>query len=505
MVDEAGAALVEASTARRLELLVDAIEEYAIFMVDPQGRVISWNPGAQRMKGYAAQEIIGRDFAVFYDETDRRAGSPARHLREAGRLGSITDEGWRIRLDGSRFWAHVTITALRDAHGVLDGFVKVTRDDTAARCAREREALMEEITAALLAGDVTARVLDRFVTRACRLVAAVGVWLTTVDPFDPDLVRVTASHGPDALPVGSTFRWKESLGAVITDGRAAVVPEFPHASPAFSLLRRRGAALVVPMMSRGMAVGTLVVHMPPAVTVGDADLEVVREFAAAAFLPLAYQQLQDEMRNERIAQDRRRIASDLHDHVIQMVFAAGLGVQNGRTRVFDEEVRAQLDDAVTQLDDAMRWLRMAVFDLQAPGNGMGFRQDLAIVCRRATRALGFSPSVDVQGSAADDLVSSRIGWHALAALREMLSNVARHAGAHTVEVAVTIAESLSIEVTDDGVGPSVSSGHGHGLADLAERAQSMGGRFWLEPGPAGIGSRAVWHVPLTSGSSAGSS
>ncbi|MEX3972665.1 PAS domain S-box protein [Paraburkholderia caribensis] len=114
----------------RFFLLIEAVQDYAIFMLDPAGNVASWNRGAQRIKGYSHDEIIGRHFSTFYTEQDIAAGKPARELATAAAEGRVEDEGWRVRRDGSRFWANVTISAVRDANGTLLGFAKVTRDMT---------------------------------------------------------------------------------------------------------------------------------------------------------------------------------------------------------------------------------------------------------------------------------------------------------------------------------------------------------------------------------------
>lgn len=112
----------------RFRLLVEAIRDYAIFMLDPNGRILTWNAGAARIKGYRAEEVIGKHFSIFYDQEDTRSGKPERELEIAKREGRCEDEGWRVRKDGSRFWADVVITALRDKSGRLYGFGKVTRD-----------------------------------------------------------------------------------------------------------------------------------------------------------------------------------------------------------------------------------------------------------------------------------------------------------------------------------------------------------------------------------------
>ena len=124
--------------AEQFRLLVDAVQDYAIFMLDPEGNVASWNSGAQRIKGYAADEIVGSHFSRFYPEEDRRNHKPERFLELAARQGRLEQEGWRVRKDGSRFWASVTLTAIHDSSGKLLGFGKVTRDVSERRQMEER-------------------------------------------------------------------------------------------------------------------------------------------------------------------------------------------------------------------------------------------------------------------------------------------------------------------------------------------------------------------------------
>ena len=111
-------------------LLIERVTDYAIFALDSGGHIVSWNPGAQRLKGYQAHEIIGKHFSTFYPDADKRAGKPEWELKVATEAGRVEDEGWRIRKDGTRFWANVVITALRDDDGRLVGFAKITRDLT---------------------------------------------------------------------------------------------------------------------------------------------------------------------------------------------------------------------------------------------------------------------------------------------------------------------------------------------------------------------------------------
>jgi PAS domain S-box-containing protein len=134
----------------QLRLLVESVQDYAIFLLGPDGRVATWNLGAQRIKGYQASEIIGKHFSVFYPQVDLDSGKPQEELRVATAVGRFEDEGWRLRKDGSRFWANVIITALRDSSGNLRGFSKITRDTTEKMLALEalrnsNQGLREEV------------------------------------------------------------------------------------------------------------------------------------------------------------------------------------------------------------------------------------------------------------------------------------------------------------------------------------------------------------------------
>ena len=112
------------------ELLVQQARDYALFLLDRDGRILSWNLGAQRLKGYAEEEIVGRHFSLFYTREAVESGWPDHELKVATAEGRFEDEGWRVRKDGSRFWANVVITALRDENGRHLGFSKITRDLT---------------------------------------------------------------------------------------------------------------------------------------------------------------------------------------------------------------------------------------------------------------------------------------------------------------------------------------------------------------------------------------
>jgi PAS domain S-box-containing protein len=150
----------DAAELEQFRLLVSSVRDYAIVLLDPEGRVRTWNPGAEALKGYAAEEIVGRHFSVFYDDEDRANGRPAATLAAAARDGRVETEAWRVRKDGSRFWAGVLVTAVRDARGALIGFAKVTRDLSERRAAEER---LQRIAAELARSNAD---LERFASAA---------------------------------------------------------------------------------------------------------------------------------------------------------------------------------------------------------------------------------------------------------------------------------------------------------------------------------------------------
>jgi PAS domain S-box-containing protein len=153
----------------RFRLLVDGVAEYAIFMLDVNGRVATWNIGAQRIKGYSAEEIIGRHFSIFYPADARDSGWPDYELKMAADEGSFVDNGWRLRKDGTTFWANVTITALRDDAGQLAGYAKLTRDLTESKrveaveiAGQNRDQILEAERSARMTAQRATRVKDEF-------------------------------------------------------------------------------------------------------------------------------------------------------------------------------------------------------------------------------------------------------------------------------------------------------------------------------------------------------
>jgi len=167
--------------AEQLRMLVQGARDHAIFMLDPQGLVATWNAGAQRLKGYAAEEIIGQHFSRFYQAADIEKGWPARELEISRAEGRLEDEGWRLRKDGSRFWANVVITPLYDESGVFRGFSKITRDLTTRKMAEENERRLLAEQAARRVAEEDARVLQEQKERLRVTLSSIGDAVISTD------------------------------------------------------------------------------------------------------------------------------------------------------------------------------------------------------------------------------------------------------------------------------------------------------------------------------------
>jgi PAS domain S-box-containing protein len=202
----------------QFRLLVEAVKDYAIFLLDPQGRVVSWNAGAERIKGYTADEILGQEFTRFYEPDDIAAGLPATMLARAAREGRAQGRGWRVRKDGRRFYAHVTITALFDGQGRLIGYAKITQDVTAEleaeRARRDREYQLAQAQAVARLGSFEWELASGEVTwspELCRILGLEpgdcrGTMEGLLDQVHPDDRAEVAATLRAAATEGTSFR-----------------------------------------------------------------------------------------------------------------------------------------------------------------------------------------------------------------------------------------------------------------------------------------------------------
>jgi signal transduction histidine kinase len=217
--------------------------------------------------------------------------------------------------------------------------------------------------------------------------------------------------------------------------------------------------------------------------------------AMAAGIAIENARLHGVARDHTLTEDRDRIARDLHDTVIQRLFAVGLSLQ-GTARLVDRpEVAGRIGDAINKLDETIRHLRTAIFNLEMTINQDGFRRMVFDLLHELTPVIGAVPHVTFTGLV-DAAVSGSIADHALATLREALTNVGRHAAASHVAVTVAAGDDLRLVVVDDGRGMGGAGADGRGLRNMRTRAERLGGSLELGTSREG-GTRLIWHIPLT--------
>ena len=461
----------------RFRLLVQGVLDYAIFMLDPSGCIVSWNAGAERIKGYAADEIIGQHFSVFYPPEDNAAGKPARELEIAIAEGRLEDEGWRIRKDGTRFWANVVITALVDEQGVLQGFGKVTRDMTERRAAQEELRRSEERFRLLVQG-----VLDYaiFMLDPAGYISSWNAGAERIKGYSADEIigqHFSVFYPPEDVAAGKPA-WE--LETAIAEGRledegwrirqdgtrfwanvviTALLDEHGKLRGFGKVTRdmteRRGAERV--LQERRRLVGHLV------------DAQEV---------------------------ERRRIAWDVHDESIQSMVAVGMRLQLLAGRVPEEH-----HDAVVALDDAVGTavarLRGLVSRLRPPElDQQGLVEAVAGYLEEVSAQWGLTARLHHELTA-EPSPEAAITLYRIC--QEALSNVHKHARATRVDVRLsTVDKGMLLRVTDDGVGTTAGAadpGHGHfGLIEMRERAEAAHG-WWSLSSTAGAGTTIECWLP----------
>jgi len=260
--------------------------------------------------------------------------------------------------------------------------------------------------------------------------------------------------------------------------------------------------LGVPIRVRGQVFGNLyLTDKHGAAEFSEEDEILAVALAGAAAIAIENSRLSARVRELSLVEDRERIAADLHDTVIQRLFATGLGLQATIRTIDDPAAAVRLQEAVDNLDETIRQIRSTIFALQSPrvaGRSLG--DEIVALTTEASASLGFELRVRLEGLI-DDRVGDATGFQLLAVLREALSNVVRHAGASSAAVTVEVTDTdLVATVIDDGVGAGAGERPGgKGLASLHHRAEALGGTLEVETGADGTGTTVRWRVPNETG------
>jgi signal transduction histidine kinase len=363
-----------------------------------------------------------------------------------------------------------------------------------------------EVTTRLLSGSLPAEVLADITRKALELS---GADLAVLALPDEEGRRLTIAYaegdGADAtrglvLPAGQSLS-----GRVLASGEPVTSDDFAAderaARSARGAMSQIGPAIVFPLGAPGNVRGVLTAgRVHGAASFPPAQVDVVASFAAQAGVALELAASRTEAQRLSLYEDRDRIARDLHDLVIQRLYATGMSLEGTMPMVTRPEVAARITNAVDAMDETIKEIRATIFDLQARGTGRpDLRADIVNVVEEMTPLLGFAPSLRL-GAGLGGEIKPEVAEQALAALREALSNTARHAAATRVDVTVDAGTDglLIVQVTDDGTGIP-AGGKRSGLRNLASRAEKLGGELQLgpaDPGASPPGTRLEWRVPL---------
>ncbi|MDA8324012.1 MAG: GAF domain-containing protein [Actinomycetota bacterium] len=359
-----------------------------------------------------------------------------------------------------------------------------------------------EVTRHLLSGAESGDALALITEKALEMTGA-DLVLLSLPIAGGEQVRVEHAAGEGAeqalglvLPIGNS-----ATGLVLRKGERLTMTDYSSDRRVSEVGRRRlniGPLVAVPLGGPSQVRGVLSAgRRQGSMPLSQAAADMLATFAAQAAIALQLAEHRRQAEQMAVFEDRDRIAKDLHDLVIQRLYATGMSLQGATSLITSPEVAERVSRSVDALDDTIREIRSAIFALQThpADRPVSLRAQILHVVQEMTAALGFAPSLQLDG-ALDTLVPTPIGEHMLTALREMLSNAARHSGADRIDVVVrATGADLDLTVRDNGSGIP-DGGRRSGLRNLAHRAEGLGGALTIHTAP-GQGAELIWHVPLS--------
>lgn len=360
-----------------------------------------------------------------------------------------------------------------------------------------------EITTALLSRtEPHRRPMQLIAERACALTdAEQAIVLVPADPGEPgnpevDTLVVSAAVGlPAADVLGQRVPVRGSTsGAVFKSGEPLITDEFRYPIQAFTDAGRR-PAIVMPLRARDEVVGVIAIargtEQPP---FDESYLDLVRDFATHAAIALALAAAREDARQLAVLADRERIAHDLHDHVIQRLFAAGMDLQGTLARARSPEVADRLNRTLDDLQTIIEEIRTTIFALRSPAAVAGdFRHRIQRVIAELTENRDLVTTVRMDGPMT--AVGAELAEHAEAVTAEAVSNAVRHSGASRLTVQIGVADMFTLDVIDNGSGIASGNTRRSGLANMTRRAEQLGGSCEISSPPGG-GTRVHWTAPL---------
>lgn len=402
--------------------------------------------------------------------------------------------------DGAQFDEEdeAVLVALASAAGVA---IENARLYDEARRQQRWLAASAEVTRTLLSGANVGDALELIAARALEMSGADLVVLA-LPTADHGLLQIEHAVGEGAgEALGLVLPAERSAsGYVLTSGQLMTVDDFSHDQRVAAIAREHmnlGPAVLVPLGTAGSARGVLTAgRRPGAMPLAPAAADMLVTFASQAGIALELAEHRRQAERVAVFEDRDRIARDLHDLVIQRLYATGMSLQGTIPLVGSAEAANRVNSAVDALDETIREIRSSIFALQTRSEArpLALRARILQVVDEMTAILGFPPALVLDGRLDSD-VPGDVSEHLLSALREALSNAARHSGATTVAVRVHAAAELSLTVRDNGSGIR-DTGRRSGLSNLEQRATKLGGTFRVGSAPGG-GTEVDWRVPLS--------
>ncbi len=457
-------------------LLVEGVREYAMYTMDKQGYITSWNQGAERIKGYRRDEIIGKNFSTFFPSEAIAAGKPESLLRTAERKGQVQEEGWRVRKDGRLFWAGILLTAMRDNRGNLVGFSKITKDLTERKLADER--------------------LFKEMQQLQAILNAAPLAILTIDGRG---VLLSWNKGAEQM-----FGWtkEEAVGRVCpTVPDSELEDYFEMINKAFG-----GESLAGHVRNRrkknGTVIQTSIAYAPITNTEGKTESiivvldDITERRRAERQLKESHERLKALSRGlESVREEEKKtIAREIHDQLGQMLTALKMELDTLRNRLSSNEtsdpttIDEEFNSSVGLVDNAIDTVRKIASDLR-PGilDHLGLAaaiSELGITFEKRTR---IKCTVDIHTGSRQLSPEESIAIYRI--IQEALTNVARHSRASSVRIKSDYqGGELHVDLCDNGRGivdEEIFRNHSLGVFGMRERAESIGGSLVVSRGEEG--------------------
>ena len=472
----------------------------AVVGVDGEGTIVMTNPAVETLFGYAPADLLGQPVEVLLPDALGPTHVGHRQAYAAHPRARAMGAGLRLsgrRRDGSELPVDVALAPMVAGESTL--FVAFVRDASVQRRAESRLEAVSEVTQAVL-GGAAAEVLWAMTARHARRISG-GRFAGLITGPDGDGEAVIAAVDGDGAgaAVGDVYPSTGTFAGEVLAGRATVATtELASSGGERDAAAALGVGPIVVVAIKGTTrqFGTLFVSRARhEVPFSAEDIQALESYASSAAVAFTLGDARADLERLSMVEEGDRIARDLHDTVIQRLFATGMSLA-GVQRLTSSPVTERIAQAVTELDDTIREIRSAIFALQQPVSASGgLRREVQALAADAGRRLGFMPRVTFDGPL-DTMVPPAVTGDLLAVLREALSNVLRHARATTADVVVRLeADDVVLVIGDDGVGLPDGSREGSGLRNMASRAERLGGCLTvdaLEP----RGTRLEWRVPL---------